>query len=254
MKSLVLALSLVTGQASPPKAAPPVAATAPASPVIVSPLVAPAPTTPAPASVATSSSPTPSLSGPTVIQEHTLTSFTVPGFDMVSWLVIPAISTDASGGKLDITGAPGSYTILAAIVQGGQPVILSQILTVQATPLPSGASPTPQAQTTANTGPAAKVPGVWAFGIFDPSTLTTIAPGQLAVHNSKTIHSSLEAVGVHYREVDSTQLGAPWKTAMQGVTLPAIAAVDSTGKFVIAPEPMPVDETAVVAAFKAVSK
>lgn len=250
MKSIALALSLIVGQAPPPKAAPPVAATAPSA-VIVSPLVAPAPTTP-PSVPATPSVPTAIISGPTTIQEHTLTSFTVPGFDQVAWLVIPAISTDTNGGKLDITGAPGSYTIMAAVVQAGQPVILSQILTVQATPLPSGASPTPQTPTAS--GPAVKVPGVWAFGIFDPGTLTTIAPGQLAVHNSKTIHSALKAIGVHYQEVGSTQLGSAWVAAMKGVTLPAIAAVDSTGKFVIAPEPMPVDETAVVAALKAVAK
>jgi hypothetical protein len=250
MKSLALSLALVIGQTPPPKAV-----TAPAhSPVIVSPLVAP-PVVTTPSSVpVTPSVPTATISGPATIQEHTLTSFTVPGFDQVAWLVIPAISTDTNGGKLDITGAPGSYTIMAAVVQAGQPVILSQILTVQATPLPSGAAPTPQTPATANTGPAAKVPGVWAFGIFDPTTLTQIAPGQLAVHNSKTIHASLEGMGVHYREVDSTQLGAPWVAAMKGVALPALAAVDSTGKFVLAPEPMPADETAVVAELKAVSK
>lgn len=246
MKALVLSIVLgVFGQAPPP----PKVVTAPA-PAAVAPVIPPVVTTPAPVSVPTPTSP--SISGPATIQEHTLTSFTVPGFDAVSWLVIPAISTDADGGKLDITGAPGSYTVMAAVVQAGQPVILSQILTVQATPAPISPTPTPQTPTALS--PAAKVPGVWVFGIFDPATLTQIPPTQLAVHNSKTIHGALEAIGAHYREVDSAQLGEAWKSAMVGVKLPALAAVDSTGKFVITPEPMPADEAAVVAAVKAVAK
>jgi hypothetical protein len=241
LKSIILSLAVMLAGQTP---LPPKAVTAPAPPVVTT----PAPAVPAPAPVAAA----PAISGPTTIQEHTLTSFSVPGFSSVSWVTIPAISTDPAepdGHKLDVTAAPGSYTILAAVIYNGQPVILQQILTVQGAPQPS-TTPTPQSPTTAT--PPVKTPGVWVVGIFDPATLTQIPAAQLAIHDSRTIHKSIEALGAHYREMESTQLNHAWQPVMAGVKLPALAAVDATGKFLIGPEPMPADEAAVVAAVKAV--
>lgn len=239
MKSLILALALVS-QAAPLKA---VTVTAPAPPPVAVTTVAPIASTPISS---------PLISGPTTIQEHTLTSFTVPGFDAVSWLVIPSISTDQTGGKLDITGPPGSYTLIAAVIQAGQPILLQQILTVQATPSPAAstaASSTPQAPTA--TALPLKPPGAWAFIVYPAGDGTTLAPGQLAIKDSQTIGTTLQALGVHLRQVtvNSDLLKDPkWEAALKGVTLPAYGVVDGASAPLIPFSPLPTDQATLVAA------
>lgn len=217
--------------------APPVVITAPAPKPITAPAPVVAPVvTPTP--VAATS---PAISGPATIQEHTGATFTVPGFDAVAWTVIPSIWTDlpttsSVSSKVSVTGAPGSYTILAAIVVGGQPMQLMTILTVQAAPASTPVTAAPQTPTT-NTG------GLWAYAVFDQSKLTSLPAKQLAIYTGQTLlKETLEASGVHFSVISAKD-----HPGLVGATSPSLAVMNGPGSFALSPTALPASAADVIA-------
>jgi hypothetical protein len=187
---------------------------------------APSPPVPPP------SAPT-SLVGATTVPENGLVQLTVsPSPTSVAWLVMPDVSQFATGSTLVFAGPAGSYTVVALAIVAAQPVILKTTVTItsasQAQPL--------------------------AIAIFDPSTLTSLPAGQVAIYQSTTIGPALAQNGVVWLQYQigdvipskggSTPLSSTtWGTAALQAGLPSL--VTSTNG-VVSAIPLPATQAALI--------
>jgi hypothetical protein len=193
-----------------------------------SPVSAQAPTPPNPPP----SAPT-SLVGATTVPENGLVQLTVsPSPTSVAWLVMPDVSQYATGSTLVFAAAPGSYTVVALAIVAGQPAILKTSVTIT-----SGSQPTPL-----------------AIAIFDPTSLTSLPSGQIAIYQSTTIAQALQSQGITWLQYQigdtiptrpgSTPLGSTkWGSAALQAGLPAL--VTSTGG-VVSAVPLPQTQAALI--------
>lgn len=182
-----------------------------------------------------SPSPTPtlSISGATQIATNGQAVLTLTGpATSVIWLVSPQPPTPLYQRGMDcvFTGS-GSYAVTAVALTAGQ---LSQT----STQVVFGGSPTPL-----------------AIAIFDPSTLTSLPAGQIAIYQSSTIAPSLASQGVTWLQYHSTDvipaaggtsvpiMQTKWGTAALQVGLPAYV---TSNNGVVSAIPLPQSQAAIV--------
>ena len=188
---------------------------------------APAPT-PSPAPVPASSL---SISGPTTIKVGNQAVLTLNGTTgNVLWLITPFASVYQDGQKAVITGAQGSYQINAITTD------------LQQTPWTLTIEPLERPL---------------AIAVFDPSALTSLPAGQVAIYQSSTIAGSLAAQGVTWLQYSITDVipsktgstpfgGSTWGRAALAAGLPALV---SSVNGVVSAVPLPADVPTVVGTF-----
>ncbi len=91
----------------------------------------------------------------------------------MAWLIRPKVGEYRSGQTIVFAGPPGSYDVIAFVVDSGQPLILEASVTI---------TPAEQAKPL-------------MIAIWDPSTLTSLSAGQVAIYQSTTIAATLSASG-----------------------------------------------------------
>lgn len=107
--------------------------------------------------------------------------------------------------------------------------------TVIGSPVPPGPGPGPgPIPPVPPTPPTPVVTGkLFAIAVFDNTTVTSLTPDQLAVHNSTAIAADLAKLDTEWRNYDKQNpaIADPsWQAVLSKVTLPALFIVDEKGK------------------------
>lgn len=223
-------------------------------PPVPTPTPAPAPLPPAPPSPAPNPVVKIEIDGPDSVPDHTLATFEIVGAEVAAaWLVIPAVSQDVCGQKLNFTGQAGTYTVIAfAITSSNTPVIVQKSVVLEGDD-PNPDPPIPPIPP-APPGPSPVTVPLMAFAVFDTNKQSSLPAGQRALFFSESIITSLKALGVTWRHVDvnSPEIQAPsWKQAVVSFGVPCLLVMDKKGNlFERASGPLPADEATTVAQLK----
>jgi hypothetical protein len=187
------------------------------------------------------------ISGPSIVVEHNLARYYIDGAPNAGWFVYPPGSGstyEPGDGSLIFTaapnpgGVPAIYQLTAAVGSiGGKTTFLTKAVTVN--PDPGKTPPVPPV-----------VNKKLAIAIFDPTTLTSLSQGHVAIYQSPTIASRLASANVTWLQYDADDviptkggshpiLNTSWGSAAKSVGLPALVKVNGSA---ISAVPLPASE------------